>query len=28
MRGFVTIQSDADYRKWFDDQQRELKTAP
>jgi cytochrome c oxidase subunit 2 len=28
MRGFVTIQSDADFRKWFDDQQRELKTAP
>ena len=28
MRGFVTVQSDADFRKWFDDQQRELKTAP
>jgi cytochrome c oxidase subunit II len=31
MRGFVTIQSDADYRKWYDDQQRELRgttTAP
>jgi cytochrome c oxidase subunit 2 len=25
MRGFVTIQSDADFRKWEDDQQKELK---
>ena len=24
MRGFLMIQSDADYRKWFDDQQKEL----
>ena len=28
MRGFITVQSDADYRKWFDDQQRELRAAP
>jgi cytochrome c oxidase subunit 2 len=31
MRGFITVQSDADYRKWYDDQQRELRattTAP
>jgi cytochrome c oxidase subunit 2 len=28
MRGFITVQSDADFRKWFDDQQRELRTAP
>jgi cytochrome c oxidase subunit 2 len=25
MRGFVTVQSPADYQKWFDDQERELK---
>ncbi len=25
MRGFVTIQSDADFRKWLDDQEKELK---
>jgi cytochrome c oxidase subunit 2 len=28
MRGFVTVQSEADYRKWFDDQEKELKTPP
>jgi cytochrome c oxidase subunit 2 len=27
MRGFVTIQRDADFRKWQDDQQKELKAA-
>jgi cytochrome c oxidase subunit 2 len=27
MRGFMTIQSDADYRKWFDDQEKELQPA-
>jgi cytochrome c oxidase subunit 2 len=27
MRGFVTVQSDADYRKWFDDQEKELRPA-
>jgi cytochrome c oxidase subunit 2 len=27
MRGFVTVQSDADYRKWFDDQEKELQPA-
>src|SRR5262245_50877414 len=27
MRGFITVQSDADYRKWYDDQQRELRAA-
>ena len=27
MRGFVTIQSAADYQKWFDDQERELRPA-
>jgi cytochrome c oxidase subunit 2 len=26
MRGFVTIQSDADFRKWLDEQAKELKT--
>jgi cytochrome c oxidase subunit II len=25
MRGFITIQSDADYKKWYDDQEKELK---
>jgi cytochrome c oxidase subunit 2 len=25
MRGFITVQSDADYRKWFDEQERELR---
>jgi cytochrome c oxidase subunit 2 len=28
MRGFIKVQSDADYRKWFDDQEKELRTAP
>jgi cytochrome c oxidase subunit 2 len=28
MRGFVTIQSDADFRKWLDDQAKELRAAP
>jgi len=28
MRGFITVQNEADYKKWFDDQQRELRTAP
>jgi cytochrome c oxidase subunit II len=28
MRGFVTIQSAADYQKWFDDQEKELHPAP
>jgi len=27
MRGFVTIQSAADYQKWYDDQEKELKPA-
>jgi len=27
MRGFVTVQSDADFRKWLDDQAKELKAA-
>jgi cytochrome c oxidase subunit 2 len=27
MRGFITIQSDADYKKWFDDQEKELQPA-
>jgi len=27
MRGFVTIQSAADYQKWFDDQEKELRPA-
>ena len=27
MRGFVTVQSDADFRKWLDDQEKELKEA-
>jgi cytochrome c oxidase subunit 2 len=27
MRGFMTIQSAADYQKWFDDQQKELRPA-
>ena len=27
MRGFVTIQSAADYQKWYDDQERELRPA-
>jgi cytochrome c oxidase subunit 2 len=28
MRGFITIQSAADYQKWYDDQEKELKPAP
>jgi hypothetical protein len=28
MRGFITIQSGADYQKWFDAQQKELQPAP
>jgi cytochrome c oxidase subunit II len=28
MRGFVTIQSAADYKKWYDDQEKELRPAP
>jgi cytochrome c oxidase subunit 2 len=28
MRGFVNVQSDADFRKWMDDQEKELKTTP
>jgi cytochrome c oxidase subunit 2 len=28
MRGFITVQNEADFRKWFDDQQRELRAAP
>ena len=28
MRGFITIQSAADYKKWFDDQEKELQPAP
>jgi cytochrome c oxidase subunit 2 len=28
MRGFLTIQSDAAYRKWLDDQEKELRTTP
>jgi len=28
MRGFITVQNEADFRKWFDDQQRELRTNP
>ncbi len=27
MRGFVTVQSDADFRKWLDDQEKELRAA-
>jgi len=27
MRGFVTVQSQADFQKWFDDQERELRPA-
>ena len=27
MRGFITIQSAADYQKWYDDQQKELRPA-
>src|SRR5438093_1255564 len=27
MRGFVTIQSAADYQKWFDDQEKEVRPA-
>jgi cytochrome c oxidase subunit 2 len=27
MRGFITVQSAADYQKWFDDQQKELRPA-
>jgi cytochrome c oxidase subunit 2 len=27
MRGFVTVQSDADFKKWLDDQEKELKAA-
>jgi len=27
MRGFITIQSDADYKKWFDEQEKELQPA-
>ena len=27
MRGFVTVQTAADYQKWFDDQQKELRPA-
>jgi len=27
MRGFVTIQSDANYKKWYDDQEKELRPA-
>jgi cytochrome c oxidase subunit II len=27
MRGFVTIQTDADFRKWLDDQEKELRSA-
>jgi cytochrome c oxidase subunit II len=28
MRGFITVQSDADYRKWFDEQEQQLRAAP
>jgi cytochrome c oxidase subunit 2 len=28
MRGFITIQSAADYKKWYDDQEKELRPAP
>jgi cytochrome c oxidase subunit 2 len=28
MRGFVTVQSAADYQKWYDDQEKELRPAP
>ena len=28
MRGFITIQNAADYQKWYDDQEKELKPAP
>ena len=28
MRGFITIQTAADYTKWFDDQEKELQPAP
>jgi heme/copper-type cytochrome/quinol oxidase subunit 2 len=25
MRGFVTVQSQSDFQKWFDDQEKELR---
>jgi cytochrome c oxidase subunit II len=28
MRGFVTVQSAADYQKWYDEQEKELRPAP
>ena len=28
MRGFITVQNDADFRKWMDDQQKELRATP
>ena len=28
MRGFITIQNAADYKKWYDDQEKELQPAP
>jgi cytochrome c oxidase subunit 2 len=28
MRGFITVQNDADFQKWMGDQQKELRTAP
>jgi hypothetical protein len=28
MRGFLTIQNAADYKKWYDDQEKELQPAP
>ncbi len=28
MRGFITVQNDADFRKWSDDQQKELRATP
>ncbi len=28
MRGFITIQSAADFKKWYDDQEKELQPAP
>ena len=28
MRGFITVQSAADFQKWYDDQEKELRPAP
>jgi cytochrome c oxidase subunit 2 len=28
MRGFITVQSDAEFRKWYDEQEQQLRAAP